>query len=497
LSKYLEMKNITKSFNDNLVLDDVSLSVDKGEIHALIGENGAGKTVLMKILAGLYSPDSGQIFIDGKDVVIDSPNKAQSNGIAMIGQEIRLFPDLNVTENIFIKREPVRDYKWLRMIDWGKAYRETVKYLELFKLDINPRVQVKLLSYGQQKFVEIIKALSQKPKILIMDEPTGALTEKETQMLFEVMRDIKKLGVAIIYITHRLDEIKHIADTVTVLRDGKVIWNCGTNDVDIDNLVKVMTGIDLVDRYPKIKVKRGDEALRIEQLSFSGILKNINLDVKKGEILAITGLSGSGRRTLAKVLFGINTPFEGKVYLNQKPFKHITPQIAMKNGLCYVAGTGASEGLINHRTIAENMTITNLKRISIAGILQLAKESRYASDYIERLEITACDKELVENLNGGKQKKVSLAKWLFNNAKILIMDEPTAGIDIGSKVDIYNIINELVLSGASVIMISSDFAEVIGMCDRAAIMYNGEIRKILDRKDITSERILHYASGGE
>jgi ribose transport system ATP-binding protein len=257
-----------------------------------------------------------------------------------------------------------------------------------------------------------------------------------------------------------------------------------------------MAGKDLVDRYPKINAKISGEALRIENLSYSGILKNINLDLKKGEILGIAGLSGAGRRTLAKVLFGINTPFEGSVYINRKPFSFITPQIAMKNGLCYVAGTGTSEGLIDQNTIAENMTITNLKRVSKAGILQLQVESRYAYDFIERLEISACDRDLVGTLNGGKQKKVSLAKWLFNSAKILIMDEPTAGIDIGSKVDIYNIINELVLSGASVIMISSDLAELIGMCDRIAVMFNGGIRKVLDRKEATSESILHYASGG-
>lgn len=499
LGKYLEMKNITKQFSGNLVLDNVDFSVEEGQVHALIGENGAGKTVLMKILAGLHAPDSGEILIGGKKVTIDSPSKAQDLGVAMIYQELRLFPDLNIIQNIFIKREPIKYYKWckwLKIIDWNKAYRETIKYLNAFNLDLNPKAQVKLLSYGQQKFVEIIKALSQKSKILVMDETTDALTENEIKLLFDAIREIKKLGVSVIFISHRLEEVKQIADAVTVLRDGKLIRTCGINEVDIDEIVKVMAGKDLVDRYPKINAKISGEALRIENLSYSGILKNINLDLKKGEILGIAGLSGAGRRTLAKVLFGINTPFEGSVYINRKPFSFITPQIAMKNGLCYVAGTGTSEGLIDQNTIAENMTITNLKRVSKAGILQLQVESRYAYDFIERLEISACDRDLVGTLNGGKQKKVSLAKWLFNSAKILIMDEPTAGIDIGSKVDIYNIINELVLSGASVIMISSDLAELIGMCDRIAVMFNGGIRKVLDRKEATSESILHYASGG-
>jgi ribose transport system ATP-binding protein len=496
LGKYLEMKKITKRFNDNLILDRIDFSVEKGQVHAIVGENGAGKTTLMKILAGLYTPDSGEIFIDGKKVIIDSPRKAQDLGISMIYQEIRLFPDLNVTQNIFIKREPLVKPKWLRLINWDEAYRETIRYLEAFKLNINPRSPVSLLSLGQQKFVEIIKALSQKSNILIMDETTAALTESEIQLLLEAVRSIKKLGVAVIFISHRLEEIKQIADAVTVLRDGRVIRSSAIGEVDYDEIIREMAGGELKDRYPKIKINPGNEVLRVENLNYSGILKNINLEVRKGEIFGITGLSGSGRRTLAKVLFGINTPYEGCIRINGKTFKSISPRIAMKYGLCYVAGIGTDEGLIKQETVSKNITLTNLKRISKAGIISPSLESRHVSDLIERLEISARNKDIVGTLSGGKQKKVSLAKWLFNNAKILIIDEPTAGIDISSKVDIYNIINELAMSGASVIMISSDLSEAIGMCDRIAIMYNGEIRKTLDKKDATRAKIIHYASGG-
>lgn len=497
MNSFLEMKKITKQFNDNIVLNNIDLSADKGQVHALIGENGAGKSTLMKILAGLYTPDSGEIFIDGKQVYINNPKQAQQLGIAMIYQEIRLFPDLNITENVFVRREPIKNSKWLRLIDWEKAYDETQKYLNYLGLKLNPRTLVKTLSIGQQKFVEIIKALSQNANIIIMDEPTAALTEQEIELLFNVIRDIKKLGVTIIYISHRLEEIKKIADIVTVIRDGELIQTCNINEVDINKIIKVMAGKELEDRYPKLKVKIGKEVLRVEKLGFNGRIRNISFDVRKGEILGITGLSGSGRRTLAKVLCGIDGPYEGQVFINGKSFKSMTPHTAKTNGLCYVTGIGTDEGLISNSSIAQNITLANLERISKMSFINNAVESDCSKDLIERLEITANEKEIVNNLSGGKQKKVIFAKWLFTNAKILIIDEPTAGIDISSKVDIYNIINELVLSGASVIMISSDLSEVMGMCDRIIVMFNGEIRGEFNKKEATHEKVLYFASGSK
>lgn len=493
--KYLEMRNITKKFNENLILDNIEFSVEKGQVHALIGENGSGKTTLMKILAGVYSPNSGEILINGRQVVIQSPAQAQDLGISMIYQDIMLFPDLSVAENIFIKREPFKR-GLLKRIDWDKVYSETKKYLKAFGLDISPRTQVGHLSYGQQKFVEIIKALSLKSDILIMDETTAALTESEIQTLFEAIREIKKLGVTVIYISHRLEEIAQIADTVTVLRDGRVVRSCSIDQVDMKDIIQVMAGKEIKDRYPKIRTKLGKDILRVNNLSYNGVLRNINLNLRRGEILGIAGLSGSGRKTLAKTLFGINSPFEGTVQINGRTFKNLTTKQAMHYGLCYVAGTGTEESLIKQMQITKNITITNLKRVSKVGFLNPAREYDYSTDLVERLIISSKGNESVGNLSGGNQKKVTLAKWLFNNAKILIIDEPTAGIDIGSKVDIYNIINELVLSGASVIMISSDFPELIGMCDRIAVMYNGEIRKVLNRNEATPANILYFASGG-
>ena len=497
MSNFLEMRKITKLFGDNVVLNNIDFTADKGQVHAIIGENGAGKSTLMKVLAGLHSVDSGEIFIDGKQVFINNPKQAQELGIAMIYQEIRLFPDLNITENVFIRREPIKKIKWLKLIDWGKAYKETQDYLDYFGLNINPRALVKTLSMGQQKFVEIIKSLSQKANIIIMDEPTAALTEQEIQMLFHVIGDIKKLGVTIIYISHRLEEIKKIADMVTVVRDGEVMQTCDIREVDIDEIVKVMAGKELDDRYPKLKIKLGKERIRVEKLSFHGRIRDISFDVKNGEIFGITGLSGSGRRTLAKTLIGINSPHEGKIFIKGEEIKAITPHIAKKNGLCYITGIGTEEGLILSASISENIALTNLKRISRMGFINKLIEADSAKDLIDRLEITASENEEVGNLSGGKQKKVIFAKWLFTNGKILIIDEPTAGIDISSKVDIYNIINELALSGAAVIVISSDLSEIMGMCDRIAVMYNGEMRKIFKREESSQEKILHFASGGK
>jgi ribose transport system ATP-binding protein len=497
MSDYLEMRQITKLFNDNRVLNNVNFSADQGQVHALIGENGAGKSTLMKILAGLHTPDSGEIWMDGKPVLIHNAKQSHDLGIAMIYQEIRLFPDLNIAENVFIRREPIKNLKWIRLIDWDKAYKETKEYLDYLGLKIHPRALVKTLSSGQMKFVEIIKALSQKAKIIIMDEPTAALTEDEIETLFHVIQDIKKLGVTIIYISHRIEEIKKIADKVTVIRDGDVIQTCNINDVDINEIVKVMVGKELDDRYPKLKVKLGKEVLRVENLQFNGRLRETSFEVRKGEILGITGLSGSGRRTLAKVLFGIYGPYDGVIHLNGKALKAMTPHVAKRNGLCYVTGINTQEGLIQNAPVSENVTLANLKRVSRWGFIDRHSEIDCAQDLIERLEITVSDKEIVQNLSGGKQKKVIFAKWLFTNAKVLIIDEPTAGIDIGSKTDIYNIMNELVLSGASVIMISSDLSEVMGMCDRIMVMYNGEIRKTFMKEEASQEKIMYYASGGK
>ncbi|EXX85735.1 sugar ABC transporter [Paenibacillus darwinianus] len=497
MSHLLEMRKISKQFNDNTVLNGIDFVADGGQVHAIIGENGAGKSTMMRILAGLFLPDSGEIRINGDAVSIQNPKQSQELGIAMIHQEMRLFQDLTITENVFMRREPLKRVKWIRLIDWDSAYKEAQTYLDDLNLPLDSRMLVKNLTIAQQKFVEIIKALSQDAKIIIMDEPTAALTEKETELLFQVIRDVKKRGVCIIYISHRIEELRHIADVVTVLRDGEIIEKCDMRFADISELVRAMAGKELSDRYPKLKVKLGKEILRVEGLSYEGRIRDISFDVRRGEILGITGLSGSGRSTLAKVLFGIHQPFQGTIWLGGKPFFSMNPHLAQKNGLCYVTGVSHDEGLILDASIAENITLSNLERISSAGFIRKEKQSVYSKDLIERLGITADEHDLVKNLSGGKQKKVILAKWLFSNAKVLLMEEPTAGIDIVSKIDIYNIMNELVLSGVSIIMISTNIQEIIGLSDRIVVMYKGEIRGIFPKGEATQERILYYASGGE
>lgn len=301
-----------------MVLKNINLSIRKGEVHALVGENGAGKSTLMKILAEVIQPDTGEIFIDGKRQVLNNTKQAQVLGISMIFQDISLFPDLTVVENVFLQREPLKKTRWLKLIDWQKACRETQEYLNYLSLTFKPQTSVKTLTMGEQKFVEIIKALSQKAKIIIMDEPTTALTEQEIGLLFKLIRDVKKLGVTAIFISHRLDEVMKIADSLTILRDGEVVETGDTQNIDINHIVKMMAGKEVEDRYPKLQVKISKEVLKVENLGYNDRIKDISFSLRSGEILGITGLSGAGRRTLAKNLFGINRPFEGRILINDR-----------------------------------------------------------------------------------------------------------------------------------------------------------------------------------
>jgi ribose transport system ATP-binding protein len=495
LQYVLEMKNICKEFNGNPVLSNVNFGIAAGEVRGLVGENGAGKSTLMKILAGIYAPDSGEVFLDNAKILTYSPKHTQELGIAMIFQETNLFPDLNVIENIFIRRELMKKGRWFSHIDWDKMYRETRYYLDYFGLPINPKASLSTLSLGHQKFVEIIKALAHKAKIIIMDEPTSALTESEILLLFKAIREVKKLGVITIFISHHLEEVMQIADCITILRDGVVIDTCLTGKITMSHVVKMMAGKEMEDRYPKLAPKLGNEILRVKDLGFGKRIEHIDFMLRKGEILGITGLSGTGKRTLAKTIFGINTPYSGTIYVDGQPVRISSPRIAIENGICYVAGTGNQEALIQPMSIFENITITNLPRVSYQGILSRKQEISAARDLKQRLEIVERPEEIVGNLSGGNQKKVGLAKWLFANSRVLIFDEPTSGIDISTKVDIYNIINELVRSGAAVIMITSDLAELLGMCDRIMVMYNGMICKSFSREEATKENILYFASG--
>lgn len=494
----LEMKNINKQFDGNFVLKDASFSLYSGEVHALVGENGAGKSTLMNILAGIYPKDSGEITLDGSTVEIENAKHAQKLGIGLIFQNYDLFDDLDIAENIFINQEPTVNLGPLRFINWRMVYRKTNEILRYLNINVDARTPVKALSTGSQKFIEIARTIVNKCRIIIMDEPTAALTEQDVSFLFEIIRHLKSMGVSVIYISHRLNEIRNIADRITVLRDGRTVSTIEKEDYDSDKLLKMIIGDEIKDRYPKLDVNIGKDVLIVKNLSNEKLLKDISFSLRKGEILGITGLKGSGKTTLAKVLFGAKPRTSGSVYIRGRKVDIKNTEEAAANGLCYVPQNRIEEGLAYEASVADNIVVTNLK--SIIGKIWLSSglKRMEAEKYVKMVGIKVSNiDDRIKNLSGGNQKKVILAKWLFKNSKILILNEPTSSIDVSSKVDIYNILNELVMSGSSIILISSEIPEILGMCDRILVMYHGRVVKELMRGEATQEKILYYASGGQ
>lgn len=494
----LEMKNISKQFDGNYVLKDASFSLGYGEVHALVGENGAGKSTLMNILAGVFPPDSGEMFLDGNKIGMENAKKAQKLGIGAIFQNYDLFYNMDIGENIFINQEPVINFGPIRFVNWRMVYKRTKEILEYLNINIDPRTPVKALGAGNQKFIEIARTIVDKCRIIIMDEPTAALTEQETEFLFEIIKHLKSTGVSVIYISHRLDEISHIADRITVLRDGLTVAIIDKEEYDSILLMKMIIGDKIKDRYPKLNVKIGKDILIVKNLCNEKFLKNISFSLRKGEILGITGLKGSGKTTLAKVLFGVEAKTSGSMYINGRKVEIKNTENAVNNGLCYVPSNRIDEGLIYKTSVANNIVVTNLKSIVSKILLSLKLKRKESEKYVKMIGINLNSlSEKIKNLSGGNQKKVILAKWLFRNSKIIILNEPTSSIDIAAKVDIYNILNELVMSGTSIIMISSEIPELLGMCDRILVMYHGGIVKELYRGEATQEKILYYASGGQ
>lgn len=492
----LEMKNIKKQFDGHFVLNGADFSLYPGEVHALIGENGAGKSTLMNILAGIYPKDAGEILLDGNSVAIENAKFAQKLGIGLIFQNYSLFYDMNVAQNIFLNQEPTFAFGLIKLINWKLIYKKTKEILDYFNIHIDPKTPVGVLDAGTQKFIEIARTIVNRSRIIIMDEPTAVLSEQETEFLFGMINSLKSTGVSIIYISHRLDELKLIADRITVMRDGKTVATINKEEYDSSKLVKMIVGDEIKDRYPKLKVVLGKEVLIVKDLGNGKLLQNISFTLRKGEILGIAGLKGSGKAMLAKMLFGAEPISTGNIYIRGKRIKLKNPHDASINGLCYIPHDRMTEGLAFEASIADNIVITNLEGIvknkCLSSKLKHLESSKYAKMVGIKLNTL---EEKVKNLSGGNQKKVILAKWLFKNARILILNEPTSGIDISSKVDVYNILNELVMSGASLIMISSEIQELLGMCDRILIMCHGKIVKELQRSEATQAQILYYASG--
>lgn len=488
----LEMKGICKQFPGVTALDDVCLTLDSGEVLALLGENGAGKSTLVKILSGVYTMDKGQIKINGDIVDIRNVWDAMKLGIGIIHQELNLIPDLTVYENIFLGREKRNSVT--KRIDKSYLKQESKKLLNRLGVDIDVERIVKTLSVAEQQMVEIAKVLSMDCRIIIMDEPTDALTTDEVQNLFKVIRALKCEGKGIILISHKIEEIMEIADRVEVLRDGKYIGTKVVAETNTDELIKMMVGRELKEKFPKVKVPVSDVVLEVRNLSVPGLLHDISFELRKGEVLGIAGLVGAGRTELAKTLFGVYK-YSGDVFVEGKKLKLTSTSAAIEAGIVYLTEDRKEEGLFLDKSVSYNMTLATLKVFTgLLGKVDTRKEAQTVSDYVQRLRIkTPSITQTVENLSGGNQQKVLVGKWLMTQPKIMILDEPTRGINVGAKVEIYNLINELKKNGIAIIMISSELPEILGICDRILVMHEGRITGCLEDNEATQEKIMRYA----
>ena len=495
----LEMKNICKSFPGVKVLEDVNLQVKPGEVHALMGENGAGKSTLMKILMGIYKADQGSIVLQGQETVIHGPKDAMGKGISMIHQELNTLLDMEVAENVFVGREILKKgFSKMKIVDLDKMREETARYFREMSIDIDPKAKMRTLSVAEMQLVEIVKAISLNSKIIVMDEPTSAITEKEAQVLFAQIDRLKKQGVAIIYISHKMDEIFRISDTITVLRDGEWIGTKPASELDDNSLIKMMVGRELTDIYPKEPALIGDVILEVKDLSRGKKVKNVSLTLRRGEVLGIAGLVGAGRSELVETIFGLYPKTGGEIFLNGKKADIKNPKEAIKNKIALITEDRKLTGLNLIASVKENISIVSLSKMSKKGIIDKKRENEVAEKYIKELKIkTPNGNAIVGNLSGGNQQKVVLAKWLLDEPEIIIFDEPTRGIDIGAKRDIYLLINELAKEGKAVIVISSEMAEVMGISDRIVVMCEGELKGEIQRDEFSQELIMSYASNIE
>lgn len=490
---FLQMKGISKFFSGVQALDNVELKVHRGEVLALLGENGAGKSTLMKILSGVYTKDEGDIFIDEKKVDIKGIKQAEELGISIIHQELSLLSNLKIYENIFLGSEK---YKGIfNKLDKDYMRSESEKLLSTIGFTADVDTLAKDINIGEMQMIEIIKAISKKSKLIIMDEPTTALTEVETERLFKVINKLKSEGICIIYISHRLDEIFQICDRVNVLRDGKYVGEVKVKDTTKDDLITMMVGRKLEEQFPYKKVKKGDTLLAVNNLSYKNKVKNVSFEVRAGEILGLAGLMGSGRTELAKTIFGEYKKSSGDIYINDKKINITSPKEAIENGIAYLSEDRKKEGLILNMSVGNNISLCNLKKYenSIKKINK-EKESKEIDDYIKKLSVkTPSANQIIKNLSGGNQQKAIIAKWIMISPNILIIDEPTRGIDVGAKKEIYEVLNEIKSLGKAIIMISSDMPEVLGISDRILVMSEGNLSGELSREEATQEKIMKYA----
>lgn len=501
VKEILKMERISKSFPGVKALDDVHLRIFSGEVMALLGENGAGKSTLMKILSGVYKMDSGNILLNNNPLDVKSPRDGIDKGISIIHQELNLIPELTIGENIFLGREPK---KISGRINWKQLYSDSEKLLKELNLDLNTREKVRKLSIGHQQMVEIARALSLESDILILDEPTDALTDNETDSLFEMIDKLRKEGKALVYISHRLKEVFRICDRATILRDGQFIGEEQVSKLDEDKIIEMMVGRKLEDQFPYEKPRFISESepagheiiLKAENLNNS-VVKNINFSIKKGEVLGLAGLMGSGRTELALTLFGKFKTESGTIFLDGEEKIIRNPGQALRDGISYVSEDRKQLGLFTGLSVRDNMTISVLKRYEQL-FFRLSENSRNkeVDSYINDLSIkTPSRNQIVKNLSGGNQQKVSIASALIAKPKLLILDEPTRGVDVGAKKEIYSLINKLKQKGLGILMISSEMPEILGICDRVAVMHEGTIEKIYSREEANQENIMRSAVG--
>lgn len=483
----IELKHICKEFPGVLALDDVNFTLRPGEVHILLGENGAGKSTLIKVLSGYHRPTSGEIYVNGELRHFTGPKSAEKAGVATIYQELNLCENLNIAENIFIGRLP----NTAGRVNQKELHRKAREALQELNLDYDTHTIVGEMGVAQKQMVEIAKAVSRDTKILIMDEPSAVLTEKEIVELFKVIHLLKSRGVGIIYISHRLQELHEIGDRITVLRDGKYITTVDMKDTTEDDLVTMMVGREIKDKFPRRNCKIGDVVFRAEHISTADKVRDVSLEVRSGEIVGIAGLVGSGRTEFARAIFGADPRTEGNIYIGGEKVKIKAPIDAISHGVGFVTEERKKDGLVLILSVAENISLASRRMTSIGPFANLKAQKEGAEEYVEKIRIkTPSINQLAVNLSGGNQQKVVLAKWLSANAKIIIFDEPTRGIDVGAKAEVYNLMNQLLENGAGIIMISSELPEVMGMSDRVLVMRDGTVGGELSKEEFDQKRIL-------
>lgn len=494
----LEMRGVSKSFPGVKALDKVNLKIRPGTVHALMGENGAGKSTLMKCLFGIYHMDEGEVFVDGQKVEIQNPDEALHKGLAMVHQELQPIPARTIAENMYLGRFPVKSFGPIKVIDHKTMNEEAKKWLENVKMPFDPRKKLGHLSISQMQSIEIAKAVSQEAKLIILDEPTSSLTDNEVEALFRIVRDLRDRGVSFVFISHKMAELRQISDDITIMRDGCYVGTWEMKNISDDEIVKQMVGRELTNIYPPLTNEPGDVLLEVNNFTsiHDGSFKNCSFKLKKGEILGFGGLVGAQRTELMEAIFGIRHITSGEVKLNGKTLDIKRPQDAINNGIGMITEDRRGSGILGCLSIADNVSIASLNQYLEAGIkLNKKKIEELVQDNVSKLSIkTPSSKTLIQSLSGGNQQKVIISRWLANNPDVLIMDEPTRGIDVGAKYEIYQIMIDLAKQGKGIIMISSEMPELLGVSNRVMVMCNGKITGEVSGNEMTQESVMHYAT---